>query len=150
MKNFSHSVFFVLVCGFFFDMNVCDGQTKRQNAHCAGFQDSTAHRFIYKTADRAPEPVGETDVLFKQLGKKMKFPKGLEESVGRVIIAFIVEPDGRIDGERVVKNPFGMEYHITDQLFAIIHSLKWQPGTCGNTPVAVLYTLPVNIELSAE
>ena len=63
------------------------------------------------------------------------------------IIAFIVEKNGALSGERIIKGP---KNDLTKQLFAAARSMRWIPGKCHGKNVPMLYTLPIIIDYRTE
>ncbi|WPU93266.1 energy transducer TonB [Mucilaginibacter sabulilitoris] len=112
---------------------------------CKGKQDSILHKFVYTTVDIMPEPQNGLKTLSDSLMKHLKYPTNKGDFQGKVIIAFVIEPDGKIDGQRVIRNLFGSDFTFSQQLFKIVKSFKWEPGLCKGKPVPVLYPLPINI-----
>lgn len=92
-----------------------------------------------------PEPQNGLKTLSDSLMKHLKYPTNKGDFQGRVIIAFVIEPDGKIDGQRVIRNLFGSDFTFSQQLFKIVTSFKWKPGLCKDKPVPVLYPLAINM-----
>ncbi|MNR59339.1 Gram-negative bacterial tonB protein [compost metagenome] len=63
----------------------------------------------------------------------------------RVTIGFIVNSDGRIIGQRVIKNIDGST--IAKQMLVAISKIKWKPGYCNKNPVPVYLTIHFNLRL---
>ena len=95
-----------------------------------------------------PEPVGGVEALSTLLRKKFKCPPGDVDYFGKVIVAFVIEPDGNIEGKRIVNDPSGAKKLFGSQLIRIISTLKWKPGKCNGKIVPVLYTLPLRVDFS--
>jgi len=120
-------------------------QTKKSD--CPGFQDTVLHKFVYKFTDVMPEPQGGIEKVFKLITKYLKYPTGDASYSGRVIVAFVIEPNGSIDGQRTMNDPSGSKHVFSKQLLDILGSVKWKPGYCNGKAVPVLYSLPVAIEV---
>ena len=114
---------------------------------CPGFQDTVLHKFVYKVTDVIPEPQGGLEKIFKLINKNLKYPSGDAGYPGRVIVAFVIEPDGSIDGQRTINDPSGRKHVFSKQLLDILGSVKWKPGYCNGKAVPVLYLFPVTIDI---
>lgn len=115
---------------------------------CRAGKDSLTGRIIYLDADTGPECEGGNTAWVKHLNKTLnvtKIPSG--EIQSRYVIAFIVDKDGAISGERVVNGP---KNSITNQLFAAVRTMRWIPGRCHGKKVSMLHTLPITIEYGIE
>ncbi|MEO6631227.1 MAG: energy transducer TonB [Mucilaginibacter sp.] len=111
-------------------------------------KDTILHKFVYTFTDVMPSPEGGLQNLFKQLSKKLKYLPGDVDYAGKVIVAFVIEPNGKIDGERVIRDPSGSKRIFCKQIFEVVKTIKWKPGTLNGKAVPVLYKLPVVIDLS--
>jgi protein TonB len=76
----------------------------------------------------------------------MTYPSTDAVVVDRVIVAFVVEKNGKIDGSRVIKD-LSVNHVLSRQLLKIVSGIKWSPGILNGRPVAVLYELPITIDL---
>ena len=119
-----------------------------QNAKSTGFQDTLLNKFVYTYAEQLPEPKGGLESLVKLLTKSIRFPPGEADYGGRVIVAFVIEPNGKIDGERVIREPSGNKQIFSKQIFEIVKTIKWKPARCNGKAVPFLYTLPISIDIS--
>ena len=115
---------------------------------CRTGKDTLTGRQIYLSADSNPECEGGVPAWLRHLNKTLdvrKLPAG--EIRTRYVIAFIVEKDGTISGERVVDLPAN---DVTKQLFAAARSIRWIPGKCHGKNVAMLLKVPVEIDYQTE
>jgi transcriptional regulator NrdR family protein len=136
---------FLIIISFLSFAFVCHAQVKK--SECSGFQDSVLHKSVYRVVDQQPEPIGGIEKLLMEISKRLKYT-GESDFGSRVIVAFVVEPDGKIDGERVIRGPSAKGETLTGQIFKIIKTFKWKPGKCFGKAVPVLYTLPIIVDLS--
>lgn len=120
-------------------------QNKREE--CQGQKDSLLNKYVFHTADEPAKPEGGIEALYRMLAKRLRYPVEYDEYYGRVIIGFVVEPNGKIDGKRVIKDPVA-EKIFSKQLFKIIDEIKWNPAICNGRPVPYMMMLPVSIGLS--
>lgn len=90
-----------------------------------------------------PVPEGGEENLFSKLGKGVSFNRTSIESTGSMtIISFVVNESGEIEQKRIEREDFkGM--NLPDQMFSVVESLKWTPGTCSGKAVPVLVRLPL-------
>jgi hypothetical protein len=119
---------------------------QKRTIKCRGFQDTLLQKFVYRVVDQPPVIVGGMETLYKKLAKFFKYPKGASDYNGKVQVAFVIEPNGKIDGKRTIYDPSGKEHLFSKQIFSIIDHIKWQPGRCDKKVVPVLYILPVTID----
>ncbi|MCR8561634.1 energy transducer TonB [Mucilaginibacter sp. BJC16-A38] len=133
------------ICLSCFVFNAASAQTKKFN--CSVFKDTLLHKIIYKQADIIPEPEGGMAAVSRLIAKELKYPSGDSEYIGKIIIAFVIEPNGKIDGKRIIKDPSGKGQLLSKQLFKIIDEIKWTPAFCKGKAVPFLYSIPVNINL---
>ncbi|MEP6610436.1 MAG: energy transducer TonB [Mucilaginibacter sp.] len=135
----------IAACLSFFIVNTATAQHKR--LFNRRFQDTILHKFVYTFTEAMPVPEGGLQDFFKQLSKKLKFPQGDADYGGRVIVAFVIEPNGKIDGERVIREPSGNKQIFSKQIFAIVKTIKWKPAKRNGKAVPFLYTLPITIDI---
>ncbi len=75
--------------------------------------------------------------------KNLKYPDVAAENgiQGRVIINFVVEPDGRVSNVKVVR---GVDPSLDKEAVRVVSaSPKWKPGKQRGKPVRVQYTIPI-------
>jgi periplasmic protein TonB len=116
---------------------------------CKRGQDSITKRTIYLDADIGPECEGGSAALLRRFNKSIKFPKtGLTGPVeSQYIVGFIVEANGEITGERVIRDNTNQ---IGQQILKMVKSCQWYPARCNGKKVAFLYKLPVIIDIQEE
>ena len=136
----------VIACICCIGFNKAAAQQKRLDN--TGFQDTLLHEVVYLSAEQFPKPEGGLEALFKLISKKLKYPKGDTLYASRVIVAFVIEPDGKIDGERVIREPSGNKQIFSKQIFAIVKTIKWTPAKRNGKAVPFLYTLPITIDVT--
>jgi len=109
-----------------------------------------SQRRIYESVEEMPMPAGGSDKLISAIARNLHYPDSCETPGGRVIIAFVVEADGTIDNETVVRDPCGKDHLLSNRLFDIVKKIKWTPGKMKGKPVAVRYSLPIFICLAGD
>jgi periplasmic protein TonB len=102
---------------------------------------------IYVTAQVNPSFDGGYEALHAFLRKTLRYPETAREVgiKGKVVVQFVVEPDGSISNVNVVKGIGGG----CDQeaLRAISKMPKWNPGMMNGRAVRVKFTLPFHFDL---
>lgn len=81
------------------------------------------------------------------LAKNIRYPPEAKknEVQGRVIVKFIVNEDGSITDEKVVR---GIGAGCDEEAVRVIRNMpKWKPGKQNGKPVKVYYTLPITFRL---
>jgi len=132
------------ICLSCLGLNSAEAQDKKPTS----FQDTLLHKVVYLSAEQLPEPQGGLEALLKQLTKTIRYPPGDVDFVGKVIVAFVIEPNGKIDGERVIREPSGDKQIFSKQIFEVVKAIKWKPARRNAKAVPFLYTLPVTIDLT--
>ncbi len=102
---------------------------------------------IFDVVEEMPQFPGGPQALFEFLGKTIKYPKDAEEAgiQGRVIITFVVEPDGSISDAHVVKS---VSPSLDAEAIRVINAMpKWEPGKQNGEAIRVKYTVPVTFRL---
>jgi periplasmic protein TonB len=100
------------------------------------------------TVDKSPNFPGGINAFLNLVGRKFKTPEMEEETSRdiRVIVLFIVEPDGSLSNITVPKNPgFGLDKEAIRVLKSI--NTKWEPGFYKGEPVRTQYSLPIVVRL---
>jgi hypothetical protein len=64
-----------------------------------------------------------------------------------IIVAFIVDADGSLKGERIIKDETSK---VGQQMLSIAKTFKWSPALCNGKKVAMLYTLPMIIDIAED
>lgn len=106
---------------------------------CKKGKDIPTGRIIYLNADTGPVVEGGPAELNKHLYRNLKYTDSLSNDIqASYTISFIVEKNGKISGERIMK---GRPNSITKQLFSIIHSLLGIPAKCNghNVPSVIFF-----------
>ncbi|MBO4822073.1 MAG: energy transducer TonB [Prevotella sp.] len=81
------------------------------------------------------------------LSQNIHYPPVAEENniQGRVVVSFVVEPDGSISNVQVVK---GVDPSLDKEAARVVKSMpKWNPGKQNGQAVRVKYNLPVTFKL---
>lgn len=94
-----------------------------------------------------PEFPGGMEALMDYLKANIRYPKEAKERgiQGRVIVQFIVEEDGTLTGEQVLKP---VDPQLDAEAIRIARSMpKWKPGETRGKPIRMRFTFPVSFRL---
>ena len=86
---------------------------------------------------------GDSNKFREYIAKNLKYPDIAAENgiQGRVFVAFVVEPDGRVSNVRVVR---GVDPALDKEAVRVVQSSpKWKPGMQRGKPVRVSFTFPI-------
>jgi TonB family protein len=123
-------------------------KTAKENIVSATSTDAIAHNEVFTSVEKLPSFSGGMESFGKYLGKALRYPKEAQDNgtQGRVIVTFIVEPDGSLTDVRAIKDP-GMG--LGQEAVRVINaSPKWVPGEQNGHKVRVQYTVPVIFTLA--
>lgn len=111
------------------------------NKDCKTAIDSLTKKNIYTTVEK--EAVNEGGkIALLQLFSGITLDSIPNDSDTKFIIAFIVESDGQVTGERIIKDKTG---NIGQKMIKIAKSLQWMPAECNGRKVPTLVELPLQI-----
>lgn len=105
---------------------------------------------VFIVVEEMPQYPGGVQELMKFLAKNIKYPVKAQEAKiqGRVIVQFIVNPDGSTS-DFVVKR--SVEASLDSEAIRVLKMMpKWQPGKQRGVNVAVKYTIPVTFHLQSS
>ena len=104
-------------------------------------------RKIYQTVEQMPEFPGGIRALMQYIQSHLQPPPDFirERFQGRVIVRFVVEPDGTITNAEVIK---GLYPFCDREAVRVIESMpKWIPGRHNGVAVPVYYLVPVTFKI---
>lgn len=102
---------------------------------------------VFQVVEEMPEYPGGTDEMMKFLQKEIKYPKEAQEQgiQGRVIVQFVVNKDGSISGDSIVRS---VDTRLDAEALRVVRSMpNWKPGKQRGKEVRMRYTLPVTFRL---
>jgi len=102
------------------------------------------HQYEFKATEVIPEFEGGIDAFGHFLTRNVRYPQYAREHKiqGRVIITFVVEKDGSLQGIKVAR---GVEKSLDDEAVRVIKMCpKWSPAYFYGIPVRVQYSVPIN------
>ena len=100
---------------------------------------------VYDLVDEMPSFPGGPAELMKWLSSHVQYP-AIESCIqGRVIVAFIVEPDGSISNAKLVRS---VDPCIDQEALRVVRQMpKWKSGKQNGAAVRVKYNVPVIFKL---
>nr|WP_294791699.1 energy transducer TonB [uncultured Mucilaginibacter sp.] len=102
---------------------------------------------VFVVVEKSPTFPGGTKALGTYLSKNIKYPAVDRNNniQGKVIVSFVVEPDGRLTDVNALRGPSAT---LKAEAVRIIKlSPKWIAGAQGGKRVRVKYAVPVNFTL---
>lgn len=100
-----------------------------------------------KDAPSNPEFPGGMEAFGKFIIQEFKIPLGYEGD-GKVILSFVVTPEGELDNIRVVKDA---GFKTGEEAIRVMKkSPKWKPGFIDGKPVRVQYHLPIQLDIDKK
>jgi len=103
---------------------------------------------VLASVEHLPEFPGGVEAFGKFLGSNIRYPKDArkKEIQGLVIITFVVEKDGSLSGNKIVRS---VSPDIdAEALRVLAMSPKWSPGTQKGEAVRVQYSVPISFKLA--
>ncbi len=104
-------------------------------------------RQVFTDVEQAPGFPGGSDALKLYLAKKIRYPKNAYKNdiEGKVVVRFIVEPDGSIANPEILQS---LDPECDEETLRVVRKMPmWNPGRQNGAFVAVYYTLPVTFSL---
>ncbi|GAB3984419.1 hypothetical protein GCM10028806_59270 [Spirosoma terrae] len=114
------------------------------------------NELVYTTVEKQPEFPGGKAALSRYLAENIQFPSSLmrkNHDTGPVSAKFIVDKEGNVRDVRIStkqldkKAQKGMADFMTSIIAAIEQMPRWRPGEVKGVPVAVFYTLPIEVNM---
>ncbi len=102
---------------------------------------------VFQVVEEQPQFPGGMAALMEYLKKNVRYPAICKEQglQGRVIVQFVVNPDGTISDAQVIKpvNPY-----FDKEALRVVNAMpKWVPGKIRGKTVRVRFTVPVTFRL---
>ena len=126
-----------------FQKNSLTCQTRNS---CQTEKDSLTKKVVYTSADKQAENEGGQSALMRQY-ENITLDSIPPDFDTKFIVAFIVETNGQITGEKIVKDKTGS---IGQQMIKIAKSFRWTPAECDGKKIPMLVKLPLQICLQEE
>lgn len=102
---------------------------------------------IYNAVEEQPKFPGGNAELYKVISQNIRYPEMAAQNniQGRILVQFIVEPDGSIGEVKVVR---GKDPELDAEAVRLVKTLpKFSPGKMNGQAVRCWYTLPINFKL---
>ncbi|MNK80499.1 hypothetical protein D3C87_1002170 [compost metagenome] len=133
------SILVSTVFGYFINQNPINPATSKTD--CLSKKDLITGKVIYTSYDEPAINEGGPAKLYKAMSnvKLDSIPNG---ATTQFTISFLVDVDGHIYRERVVKDEVGK---VGEQMLKIAKSFKWTPAMCNGKKVATITTLSTRI-----
>ena len=102
---------------------------------------------VYDVVEQMPQFPGGFQKMHEFIKENMQYPKELEETCvqGRVIVAFVVERNGKLSNIKVVKS---VDSALDKEALRIVNLMpRWIPGRQNGITVRVKYIIPITFRL---
>ena len=102
---------------------------------------------VYDIVEYMPEYPGGVTELMNYLSKNTRYPAATKRDgiQGRVVVSFIVEPDGSVSNVKLVRS---VDANLDREALRVVSEMpKWTPGKQGGNTVRVRYSLPITFRL---
>ena len=102
---------------------------------------------VYSVVEQEPEFEGGIEALYKYLAENIQYPEQAKADgvQGRVMVRFVVEPDGSVTNAEVVR---GIREDCDQEALRVVQGMpNWKPGMVQGNPVRVNYNIPINFKL---
>ena len=131
---------FIILLGFF-----CFHNSFSQNK--PEVRKEVVEEAIFAVTEINPSYLGGEEAMFKYIAKNMTYPDSLKEKGidKKVYCLFVVEKDGTITNEKIVRSPH--PDFDTVVLKAVKNIPKWNPELQRGKAVRVRFVLPINFSV---
>ena len=102
---------------------------------------------IYEVVEQMPHFPGGAASLMRYLSENIRYPiqAQMEGISGRVVVSFVVEPDGTFSDLRVIRS---VDPILDKEALRVVRDMpRWIPGKQDGKPVPVRYNVPVSFRL---
>lgn len=109
--------------------------------------DSSKKDEVFMIVEEMPEFPGGEEARIQFMEKNIKYPRKAKENniQGKVIVGFIVEPDGSISNIKIVRSVHPL---LDAEAMRITRSMpKWKPGKQRGKTIRVQFTMPITFSL---
>jgi len=103
---------------------------------------------VFIAVEIMPEFPGGTEALMQYLSNSIQYPKDAKEKKieGKVFVSFIITELGKVSEVKILR---GVNESLDKEAIRVVKEMPdWKPGTQGDEPVKVKYTLPISFKLS--
>ena len=102
---------------------------------------------VYEIVEQMPEYPGGLTALMNYLRVNTRYPAVAQKAgiEGRVIVSFIVEPNGSVSNVEIVRS---VDTELDQEALRVVRQMpKWKPGTQNGVAMRVKYRLPITFTL---
>ena len=102
---------------------------------------------VYEIVEDMPTFPGGVTELMNYLSKNTHYPAATKRDgiQGRVVVSFIVEPDGSVSNAKLVRS---VDANLDQEALRVVSEMpNWTPGKQGGNAVRVRYSLPIAFKL---
>ena len=102
---------------------------------------------VHEIVEDMPTFPGGVTELMNYLSKNTHYPAATKRDgiQGRVVVSFIVEPDGSISNTKLVRS---IDANLDQEALRVVSEMpNWTPGKQGGNAVRVRYSLPIAFKL---
>ena len=148
--HLKYALFAPLAFALLLASNISCTSTEKQDEQASKMEVKADENGIYTVAEEMPMYPGGIGELMKFLQKNIQYPaSSIEKGIqGRVIVQFVVQKDGSIEGAKVAR---GVDPLLDKEALRVINQMpKWEPGKVKGQAVPVKYTVPVMFKLSND
>ena len=130
------------------DVNDEASETMQKN-ESSNYNTNATEEQLYETEETETQPTfpGGDAALSEWVASNLKYPAISQEegTQGRVIVGFVIEPDGSITNIEVVES---VDTYLDRAATQLVSKMpKWNPGTVSGRPVRTSYRIPVTFRL---
>ena len=111
-------------------------------------EEEVVEQEIFKVVEQLPEYPGGDEALMKYLSDNLVYPPRAREAgiEGRVMVGFVLEPEGRISNVKVVRSKAAA---LDEEAIRVVKAMpKWKPGKQRGKAVRVQYQIPITFTLN--
>ncbi|MFO7573834.1 MAG: energy transducer TonB [Bacteroidales bacterium] len=90
---------------------------------------------------------GDLNKFNQWVNERIRYPELPRQNgiQGRVIVAFMIEPDGSVSNVKIIK---GVDYYLDEEAIRVVTSSPaWTPGKQNARPVRVRFSIPIYFRL---
>lgn len=101
----------------------------------------------FQVVERLPEFPGGMVEFMKWLTKNLRYPVYARQQKiqGKVVVAFIINKDGTVSGQKVVKS---VAPELDREALRVLRNMpKWKPGEDHGQPCRTYFSIPINFKL---
>ena len=102
---------------------------------------------VYDIVEQMPEYPGGLTALMNYLRVNIRYPAAAQKAgiEGRVIVSFIVEPNGSVSNVEIVRS---VDTDLDQEALRVVRQMpKWKPGKQDGSTVRVKFHLPIKFML---